>query len=240
MGSFRRRRRGMHALAACAGCCMAVTLCLGRKDAASANEWIALEEDTPEDVWERQMNTTAAMFRQWHVVRDVRVLPNPDYMRKDADLPAALQGTSVDEVAKRAVASAIADMEQQQADEDDVWAHPDDDVIASIVPEAADEAADGGADPENEEEKEEDGNDEDEERARAENLKKILWIQNARRAAGYVAASQTERDRMQIRTWEEEHPSVFPEHIVFPLAEYPDGRQEPERVIGMDDDDDEG
>lgn len=230
---MRRQRVRASALAAGAGCFMALTLCLSRRDAASANEWITLEEDSPEDVWERQMNTTAAMFMQWHVVRDVRVLPNPDYMRKNEDLPAALQGTSVDEVAKRAVASAIADMEQQQAEEEDVWAHPDDDVIASIVP----EANDGGADPEDEEEKEEDGNDEeDEERVRADNLKKIRWIQNARRAAGYVAASETARDRMQIQTWEEEHPSVFPEHIVFPLAEYPDGTEEPERPIGTDDD----
>ena len=48
------------------------------------------------------MNTTAQMFKQWGVVKDVRVLPNPDYMHRDESLPRALRGTSADEVSQRA------------------------------------------------------------------------------------------------------------------------------------------
>ena len=46
---------------------------------------------SPEEVWECQTNNTAIMFKQWGVVRDPRVLPNPDYMSKDEALPRALQ-----------------------------------------------------------------------------------------------------------------------------------------------------
>ena len=231
-----------------AGCCLAAAtvVCIAsvvlpgslqqrgldvRGRAVPAAGWSALEEEeTPEQAWERQMNITAEMFKQWHVVRDVRVLPNPDYMHRDTSLPRALQGTSVDEVADRAAHRAIADIEQQQAEEDEAWAHPDEDLIASIVPEGADDGAGPDSGEEGEEEEEE-----EEERARAENLKRIRWLQNARRAAGYAAASQTAIDRAQIRDWEEEHPAVFPEHIVFPLAEYPDGRALP--AVFEDDDD---
>jgi len=50
---------------------------------------------TSADVWERQMNTTAQMFKQWGVVKDVRVLPNPDYMHHDESLPRALRGSLI-------------------------------------------------------------------------------------------------------------------------------------------------
>ena len=164
-------------------------------------------------------------------MRDVRVLPNPDYMRPDDTLPRALQGTSVDEVAQRAVMSAIADMEQQQAEEDEAWAQPSDELIASIVPAAR---TDVGADAENEE----DGDDE-EERIRADNLKRIRWMKNARRAAQRVAVSATAIDRANIRDWEDLHPRVFPEDIVFPLDEYPDGRPVLQEVEVDDEDEDE-
>lgn len=163
------------------------------------------------------MNKTAQMFTDWGVVRDVRVLPNPDYMSKDESLPRFLQGTSVDEVSQRAVMSAIDDMEHQRKEEEETWAHPDTDLIATIVPEpvegdGADAADEEGADEEDPEASE-----------RAENLQKIRWLGSARLAAQYAAMSQTEIDRAQLRQWEEMYPKVFPGDLVFPLSEYPDG-----------------
>ena len=139
---------------------------------------------SPEEEWEARMNTTARMLQQWGVVKDVRVLPNPDYMHRDASLPRALQGTSTDEVAERASRLAVDDLEEQRRAEEEIWAEPDDDMVAAIVPKPVDEA---GAEAEE---------DEDEEEAalqRSKNLKSIRWIGPSRTAAAYVAAAHTSK-----------------------------------------------
>ena len=139
-------------------------------------------------------------------------------MHRDESLPRALQGTSVDEVADRAARLAVADLEQQQRDEEEVWENPEDDLIASIVPAPVDEQEADAPEDEDEEEKDEAALE------RAANLKRIRWIGPARTAAAYAAAAQTEIDRAQLHAWEEENPGAFPGEIVYPLAEYPDGR----------------
>jgi len=149
---------------------------------AKANPDDDEEELSPEEEWEARMNTTARMLKHWGIVTDVRVLPNPDYMHRDASLPRALQGTSVDEVAERASRLAVADLEEQRRAEEEIWAEPDDDMIATIVPKPVDKA---GAEAEE---------DEDEEEAalqRSKNLKSIRWIGPARTAAAYVAGAHT-------------------------------------------------
>ena len=202
--------------------------------------WVALEEAddenlSPEEIWERQMNITAQMFDQWGVVRDVRVLPNPDYMRKDESLPRFLQGTSVDEVAERAAHRAIEDMEEQRREEEAAWADPDEEMIQAVVP----EPVEGGEDAETDEYAEEEALEKAKEKA--DNLKKLQWIGAARNAATRVAVAQTEIDRARLHDWETENPREFPWGIVYPAAEYPDGMPVRDNMenAGEDDEDEE-
>eukprot|EP00277_Geminigera_cryophila_P004351 CAMPEP_0179424730 /NCGR_PEP_ID=MMETSP0799-20121207/11763_1 /TAXON_ID=46947 /ORGANISM="Geminigera cryophila, Strain CCMP2564" /LENGTH=250 /DNA_ID=CAMNT_0021199239 /DNA_START=1 /DNA_END=753 /DNA_ORIENTATION=+ len=195
--------------------------------------WITLEQAdvehlSPADVWERQMNTTAQMFRQWGVVNDVRVLPNPDYMHRDESLPRARRGTSVDEVSQRAARSAIADIEQQQREEEHIWAHPDNELVATIVPPPV-KGEEHTLDALNDRQEEDPAATE-----RAENLKKIRWLTSARAASRYAAVAQTMTDRAELEQFEADNPGMFPQEIVYPLAEYPDGGP---LVLSQDDDD---
>ena len=176
--------------------------------------WVALEQDdggdhrAADEMMQRQMEKTAQMFEEWGVVRDVRVLPNPNYMSKDESKPRFLQGTSVDEVTDRAVQRAILDMEEQRREEEEKWRHPDGDLLATIVPEAVEEGEDAGAQPVLPEDAEA--------QTRAANLKRIRWLGAARSAAGAVAVAETSHDRKQLQDWDSENPQTFPEEIVFP------------------------
>ena len=204
--------------------------------------------ETPDEAHMTAEEKMAAMFKQWNVVKDVRALPNPDYMTSEG-LPLALRGSAVDDVAQRAARSAIADMDAQRRQEEDTWAPSDggrvgDDVLGTILPVDGVDVVpefDEEWEEEHEGEEDEEGYREDvaerekaearaqaEDRQRSANLKKIRWLGAARSAAGFVASAQTMTDRAALEDWEQAHPWRFPEALVFPDSKYPTG------AVGLD------